>query len=367
MQRYLYYSQALPQSSKTAMITFILTMSVLLILAIMVIYLALFDAKERKLFCLGSLLSIGLSIGICLVAVTLYLYWGASHAWLLARQQEKLITTWNAQMQHPERVIQRFKDYLSHHPQDAKAWFLLGKIEMGLRDYQAATLAFDKANALQPQDLETGWYRIQAEFMSQKGLSVTNRQRLSELLQREPNFLPAINLLALADYQQGNYRHAIQQWQRLLIAMPEGSEEQRWIATEIKQAEQHLSVNQPVVTVRIMLDPKLSNKLNATDVLWVFARAEPSQPGLPPVAVQRLAISTFPRQIQLDTSMAMLANFSLANVEKITIVARISHHWHADRQTNRQVGDLEGRSDTVLLKHQTHPLVRLTIDHIVSR
>lgn len=349
------------------MITFILTLSVLLVLAVLVIYIALFDSKEKKLFGLGSILSIGLSIGVCLVAITLYLHWGASHAWLMARQQAKLISIWNTQMQHPESVLLRFKDYLSHHPQDAKAWLLLGKIEMSLHDYKQASAAFAKASALQPQNLETEWYRIQAEFMTQKGLSPTNRQRLSGLLQREPNFLPAINLLALADFQQGNYRHAIQQWQRLLVAMPEGSEEQRWIAMAIKQAEQRLSVNQPALTVRVMLDPKLSSRLKSTDVLWVFARAEPSQPGLPPVAVQRFAIGTFPRQIQLDTSMAMLANYSLANVEKITIVARISHHWHADGQTNRQVGDLEGQSDTVLLKHQTHPLVRLTIDHIVSR
>lgn len=57
-----------------------------------------------------------------------------------------------------EGVIARIKVKLKAHPDDAKGWFILGKLYKAKQDEVKAKEAFQKAHLLQPQDKEMTYY-----------------------------------------------------------------------------------------------------------------------------------------------------------------------------------------------------------------
>jgi cytochrome c-type biogenesis protein CcmH len=76
------------------------------------------------------------------------------------------------------------------------------------------------------------------------------------------------------------------------------------------------------VNATISIAPELAERIPAGATLFLFAR-DASRPG-PPVAVKRMSASGFPISTQLTDANAMIQGSSIANVEQLKLVARVS-------------------------------------------
>jgi cytochrome c-type biogenesis protein CcmH len=117
------------------------------------------------------------------------------------------------------------------------------------------------------------------------------------------------------------------------------------------------SSDAPRLTVKVALDPKLQDQLDANATLFVFARAASGPPM--PLAIQRLKAGQLPLTVTLDESMGMLPNMKLSMFAQIVVGARVSKSGNALPQS----GDLQVLS-APLGVHRAEPVV-LTIDQQV--
>jgi hypothetical protein len=78
------------------------------------------------------------------------------------------------------------------------------------------------------------------------------------------------------------------------------------------------------------------NQLNPT-VLFVFARASNSDNRMP-VAVRKMELTKLPLQVRLTEQDAMLANYTLNNVDAVDLVVRLSF----DDVVQTKIGEYEG-------------------------
>ena len=346
------------------MIHLCLAFLLLLVLAISFIYLAAYQQQWawQRTSCMSLL--------VCILSLTLYAKWGASAEWLATERQALLQKTWQQQLQNPSAIVKRLEQHLKSYPNSAQGWFLLGKLYSSQQRFAEAGFAYTKAAAIKPLDQAIVWQVVQADYLAKQTLSPANRLKLNALLAKQPQFLPALNLLALDAFQHGHFALAQSLWQQLLRQVPENSDEAKMLWLAIGKAQQHLprQKNLRSLTVKISLAPFLIAQLKPTDTLWVVARAADLNPLLSnrssaiPVAITRLKASKFPLLIKLDNGMAMLPNYSLANVQKVTIVARISHSGMA----TRNIGDLEGVSGVYDLSKPLS-ILPLTIDQTVHK
>ncbi len=90
------------------------------------------------------------------------------------------------------------------------------------------------------------------------------------------------------------------------------------------------------VSGTVRLDPALAQKLTPSSVMFIFAKAEGGMPM--PVAALRQPTDHFPLEFTLDESMAMMPTHSLAQVDRVNVVARISARGDAISHS----GDLQG-------------------------
>jgi cytochrome c-type biogenesis protein CcmH len=112
------------------------------------------------------------------------------------------------------------------------------------------------------------------------------------------------------------------------------------------------------LTVQVDIAPGLKQRLGASDVLFVFARAP--EGSRMPLAIQRLSASDLPVTVTLDDSTSMMPQLKLSTLPEVVVGARVSKSGQAVPQP----GDLEALSDPV--RSDRNDPVRLTIDRVVE-
>jgi len=95
--------------------------------------------------------------------------------------------------------------------------------------------------------------------------------------------------------------------------------------------------------VRVSLDAALNGKANATDTVFIYARAA-SGPRMP-LAIVRKQVRDLPVTVTLDDSMSMAPGMVMSGFPELTVGARISKSGNAMPQT----GDLQGTQSPVRL------------------
>jgi len=108
---------------------------------------------------------------------------------------------------------------------------------------------------------------------------------------------------------------------------------------------------------QVQLAAELAGKVQATDTLFVYAKAVEG-PGMP-LAIKRYQAGELPLQFSLDDSMAMSPGTKLSGFQRVRIYARISRSG----QAMPSAGDLVGQSDE--LNPAGGQSVAITIDHVL--
>jgi len=191
------------------------------------------------LFYSNKIIAIALSIFVSIVSVLLYFHFGESRTYFyfLKKQQEaKIAATLFSKIENPDIIIQKLISHLNQNPQSAKGWYLLGKLYFVKNDFKNALNAFSHARHLQPEIIKYQLNYLQTKLIFMHSLNFQDIALLKTIIQQNPNYPEALNLLATYDYLNKNNREAIALWEKLLPFFPTESDAQKQILSMIAKA-----------------------------------------------------------------------------------------------------------------------------------
>lgn len=210
---------------------FTLTLSVLL---------CLFVPTKRQLF---STRFITMSLIIMVTAFSCYAYLGSAEKlpsyWRIVREQQQVQEAL-AELKTPLSVIHKLQTQLARHPEDAKGWYLLGRLYLVTRQVDHACDAFKKSIALEPQNPDALVQYAQALFI-QNHMRMTTQSRalVHQALKLSPDHPQAINLIASNAYAQGDFVRAKKNWLRLKKILGDDSPDRKTIDEALEAIKKH--------------------------------------------------------------------------------------------------------------------------------
>ena len=294
-------------------------------------------------------------VAIAIPAVAAGLYVSLSH-WNWQQQAQGA-----AQQATIEEMVAKLERRLQETPDDLKGWLMLGRSYMALEKPQAAVKAYQKAYDL------GGDANIEAVLGLGEALVITDenslRGRAGELfeavLKRQPANPTALWYGSVSALANGNLQLAKQRVTTILSLNPP-QQVRDILERQLQDIDQQLGVSAPqsqaaadakpqrVLTVKVTLAPKLKGQVDERTPLFVLARDGAG----PPLAAVRRAVGDLPLTIALSDRDAMIAGRSIATVQQVEVVARISKTGTPQQQSGDLFGQVQHRfaspkSDTV--------------------
>lgn len=269
---------------------------------------------------------------------------------------------------------------LTEKPDNAEGWALLGRAYQSMGKFGESRDALKKAWELMPDNHDLTVEYAQALALSSEGRRIAgeSRQLIEDVLKADPDHQRALWLIGISDYQAGDFNAAITAWNRLLPALPPGSDIAESVRAQIADAQQLVGTvpveatpptppsSEPVqavsgagpkLTVHVSLAPNLVERLDPSATLFVYARAESGPPM--PLAIKRGTASELPLTVILDDAMGMMPSMKLSKFPKVVIGARISKSGNASAQS----GDLQVLSGAIDINRTD--VIDLVIDSVV--
>jgi len=178
--------------------------------------------------------------GILIVTLTLGLWCNPDlFLWHQHLSQQQAFLQAKQILKQPGKVqelIKRLESQVAHHPDDAKAWFLLGRIYASNNDWTKAHDALFQAYRLEPNNDKTAIFYVETIWQSQGKITDHGRLILEKVLKKDTNQPDALMMLAADAKDHQCYQQAIAYWQRILVLLPKDSEMAQAITDAIKKA-----------------------------------------------------------------------------------------------------------------------------------
>lgn len=277
---------------------------------------------------LGRWLPLALSLLLPVVAAGLYLQWGASGALALRQDMAQAPQTL-------EEAVARLEATVKAQPDNAEAWYFLGRSYMSQQRPQQAASAFARAvdKAGRHPELLAQWAQA-LYFAGNQRLSDEIRQLGEEVLAQDPQEVTVLGLFGVAAFEEQRFADAIEYWSRLAALLASNDPSRAAIEGGIARAREELAargeaVPEPAVAaapvalkVRVSLAAELADQVQPGDTVFVFARAASGPPM--PLAAKRLTVADLPAEVSLSDSDAMMPQLKLSNFPEVQLVARIS-------------------------------------------
>ncbi|MEM0515355.1 c-type cytochrome biogenesis protein CcmI [Pseudoalteromonas sp. YIC-827] len=247
---------------------------------------------------------------------------------------------------------------------DAVAWLMLGRVAMTLNDYEMAMQAFDKVLAMDPENISAKVSYAQSLLIKGDDMAMNQAAKLlSQVLQKQPQNIDAISMLALIAYERKDWAEAKSAFELILLTMNEQDSRYAMVSERIKEIDARLAqaqTSEPThkVQVQVTLADEIADRIPLNAVLFVFAKAAEG-PAMP-LAVKRFEQFSLPMTVTLSEADAMMAQLSLQQFEQIQVIARISK----DGDVAVDLGELEGKSQP--FNRQQQPSVDVTIDTLIQ-
>jgi cytochrome c-type biogenesis protein CcmI len=258
-----------------------------------------------------------------------------------------------------ETMLQEFAARMEQEPDNVEGWVMLARSYAQTGKYQESVAAFEKI--IDKVDDDPNVFVDYADILAyvQKGkLEGRPIEMVNRALKLDPINWKALGLAGTYAFDQGNYREAELQWMKMKGSLPAGSEMSRMMDASIEEARKRQnaeteppSATAPVqekanignarVTGTVSLAAELQEKVSPEDKMMIYAHRAGG--ATTPIAFMTATVADLPLSFVLDESKAMIKTETLASVDKVIVVARVSK----SREANAQLGDLEGASEPV--------------------
>lgn len=300
---------------------------------------------------------IGLCVFIVLLSSGMYFYLGDATR-IAASNTEQPLTR-----EGVDKMVAEFAAKMEKDPSNLKGWAMLARSYRILGRNEDAAKAYERAGGFIDSDPELLSDYADVLATNANGSFVGKPLVLiNQALKLDPNNLMALWLSGTASYTSGNYKSAVQTWEKLAKQIPPGTDEARSLESSIAEARSKaglpktspIAVSGKGISGKIELSPELKSKVKAGDIVMVIAR----KPGeRMPVAVLKTAITEFPMSFSLNDSLAMNPSAPLSQLDEASIEVRISKTGMA----KPEAGDLISNPQIVKVGVGN---VRLRIDQI---
>ena len=273
---------------------------------------------------LGKALPLLAALLVPLLALGLYLHFGAADKVELTQEFAEAPKSMEEMTARLERVVQA-------QPDSAEAMYFLGRAYMAEQRPADAARTFERAVALagrQPELL--GQWAQALYFAADKKWSPQLQALTDEALKADPNEVTSLGLRGIAAFEGERYQEAIDYWKRLLAQLPEGDTSRAALQGGIDRAAERLGGSPgqsaaPVAArlkVRVELAAALKDKVKADDTVFIFARASNGPPM--PLAAKRVTVAQLPIEVELSDADAMMPQMKLSDFAEVQLVARVS-------------------------------------------
>ncbi|GAC25056.1 tetratricopeptide TPR_2 [Paraglaciecola mesophila KMM 241] len=302
---------------------------------------------------------------------------------------ERIVTQGDASV--TEEDLQQFalglRTKLTSSEDDAIGWTLLGRVYVATNRVESAMDAFERALAIEPDNIETlASYSQMLLMVNQESYLAQAKVYLNRILELDPQNTGALGMLAMAATQQGDKALAIETWQRLKAFVPKEAPIYQSIEAQIAQlegntvatpeslakqeplagkepsagraptagkersAEQQPSAAEPdsarvIVSVNVTLDKSLTAKIPQNGFLFVYAQ-DASGGSRMPAAVVKMPMSELPITVELSDANAVMPTLTLSQLSQVRLVAKISESGNVMKTS----GDLQGTLEITLNK-----------------
>ncbi|HNN66232.1 MAG TPA: c-type cytochrome biogenesis protein CcmI [Pseudomonadales bacterium] len=283
-----------------------------------------------------------------LVALLLYGRLGGIDQIELTRLSERLTQTAVESPEFPA-LQEQLASRLQPTANQLSGWYLLASSALQNGRLDLATDTLQQIARLNGESTDNApvYAQLAQVAFQQAGQKITPQIEgwIQQALALDPDEPTALGLLGIAAFARSDYQAAIDAWQHALTRTPAGASSDA-LRSGIGVARERLGLPpEPAVAgrieVTIEIDPALLPEVSPDSHLLLFARAANGPPM--PLAAVRLPVGDWPREVQLDDSMAMQPGLKLSLHPQVEVVARISRSGGAQAMA----GDLEGRSGVI--------------------
>lgn len=276
-----------------------------------------------------------------------------------------------------EEMTRKLKARVAENGGTTEEWAMLARAHKYLGEYELAANAF--AVALESDANNAQLMLENAEVIALGNNRVFTPEAKDLVLKAyslEPDNENVLWFAGVVEYQQGNYRQAINHLTKLLprvrgeedvlksvISMVAKSREQLIAAGEempelkdllaATMVEESLveanRINTPSskaekapvteLTIAVDVSAAVREKFAEDDLVFVYAKAK--QGPRMPLAVQRMSLAEIPLNVTLDDSMAMVSGMNLSAYENIVVSARVTKSGSAIAQSGDYIGQIE--------------------------
>jgi len=260
-----------------------------------------------------------------------------------------------------EKMVAEFAAKMEQDPTNLQGWVMLARSYRILGRNPEAAKAYERAGNFIDSDPQLlADYADVLASNANGSFAGKPLKLINQALKLDPNNLMALWLSGTASYAAGNYKAAVQTWEKLAQQLPPGTEDARSIEASIADARakgglpSKISVNTKGISGKIEIAADIKSKVKSSDIVMVIAR----KPGeRMPVAVLRTSVSEFPMSFSLTDALAMNPSSPLSQLSEASIEVRISKTGMAMPES----GDLISAPQIVKVGANN---IRLVIDQV---
>jgi cytochrome c-type biogenesis protein CcmH len=313
------------------------------------------EEDDRSVMGSSKITAIGLCLFITILSAGFYFALGDATRIAQTNTQQPMT------QEGVEKMVTQFAAKMEQDPTNLQGWVMLARSYRILGRNQEAAKAYERAGSFIDSDPQ-----LLADYAdvlaSNANGSFTGKplQLINQALKLDPNNLMALWLSGTASYAAGNYKAAVQIWEKLAQQVPPGTEDARSIEASIADARAKGGLSSKAiastkgVSGKIEISADLKSKVKSSDIVMVIAR----KPGeRMPVAVLRTAIADFPMSFSLTDALAMNPSAPLSQLTEASIEVRVSKTGMA----KPEAGDLISTPQTVKVGANN---IRLVIDQV---
>jgi len=317
------------------------------------------EADDQSVMGSSKKTVLGLCIFIVLLSSGLYLTLGD------ARQVAEINAAPPMTQEGVEKMVSEFAAKLEKDPTNLKGWAMLARSYKILGRNDDAIKAYERAgNYIDTDPQLLADYADALAVKANGNFAGKPSQLIQQALKLDPNHLMALWLSGTASYTAGNYRAAVQTWEKLAQQLPPGTEEARSIEISIADARTKgglapkapTAVTEKGISGKVAISAELKASVQPGDVVMVIAR----KPGeRMPVAVLRTPAAEFPMNFVLNDALAMNPNAPLSKQSEVTLEVRISKTGMAKQEAGDLISAVQtvqvGASNVQLIVNQVRP------------
>jgi cytochrome c-type biogenesis protein CcmH len=286
-------------------------------------------AATERVSRLGTPLPLLAAVLVPVVALGLYLHFGASDKVELTREFAQPPTSLAQMTDRLERAVKA-------QPDSAEGLYFLARTYMSQDRPADAAQMFERAVALagrQPELL--GQWAQALYFAGNKAWTPQIQGLADEALKADPKEVTSLGLKGINAFENQRFQEAVDDWKRLLAVLPPNDPSRAALEGGIARASEKAVQSggqapnaTPVAApgahlkVRVALSDDLKAKVQPGDTVFVFARAVSGPPA--PLAVKRVTVADLPVDVELTDADAMMPQLKLSNFPEVQLVARVS-------------------------------------------